>query len=115
MLTAAEVVLAPWLSVAFAVSVCVPAARLTRATLYGATVAVPASVPPSKKSTLATQPLLSEALAVTETLAGAVKLALLAGEVMLTAGGAFGGGGGGGGLPHLGDTVSDVADGVAYG
>src|SRR5712692_725419 len=73
-LTAAEVVLNPTLSVAIAVSVCVPVARLVRATLYGATVAVPTSVPPSKKSTFATEPSLSVALAVMETLAGGVKL-----------------------------------------
>src|SRR5713226_2556362 len=86
-LTAVEVVLAPWVSVALAVNVCVPVARLTRATLYGKTVTVPTSVAPSKKSTFATASSTSTALAVTETLAGGVKLALLAGEVMLTMGG----------------------------
>src|SRR5712691_10515795 len=71
-LTAAETALAAPLSVALAVNVCVPAGRLARATPYGAAVAVPTSVPPSKKSTFATVPSLSEALALRETLAGAV-------------------------------------------
>src|SRR6266567_3813988 len=84
--TAAEVVLKPRLSVARAVSACVPAARLARVTLKGAAVAVPASVEPSKKSTLATVPSASEALAVIVTFAGGRKTALLAGAVRLTAG-----------------------------
>src|SRR5713101_2256127 len=87
-LTAADVVLAPTSSVALAVSVCVPVAGLIRVTPYGAAVSVPTSIAPSKKSTFATVPSLSVALAARETLAGVVKLALLAGEVMLTAGAA---------------------------
>src|SRR5882672_5622763 len=86
-LTAAEVALTPWLSVALAVNVCVPAARLARATPYGAAVAVPTSVPPSKKSTFATLPSASLAVAFTVMLAGAVKTALLAGLVIATVGG----------------------------
>src|SRR6266571_4153594 len=87
MLTAAEVVLKPRLSVARAVSACVPAARLERVTLKGAAIAVPTSAAPSKKSTFATVPSVSDALALTVTLAGAMKSALLAGAVMLTVGG----------------------------
>src|SRR5712692_10027645 len=86
MLTPAEVVLNPRLSVAIAVSVCAPAATLARVTPKGAAVAVPTSVAPSKKSTLTTLPSVSAAVAVTEMLAGAAKTALLAGAVMLTAG-----------------------------
>jgi len=89
--TAADVVAAPALSVALAVSVYVPAARFAMLTLYGAVVSVPTRLLPLKKSTFATVPSLSAAVAFTVTLAGAVKVAPLAGLVMLTVGGTFGG------------------------
>jgi hypothetical protein len=49
---------------------------------------VPISVAPSKNSTFATEPPGSAAVALTVTLAGATKTALLAGALRLTVGGA---------------------------
>src|SRR5216684_2193502 len=87
MLTAAEVVAAPKLSVARAVIECVPAATLLQVMLYGAVVSVPIKLPSPKKSTLLVAPSGSEAAALIEIVAGAVKVAPLTGEVTLTAGG----------------------------
>jgi hypothetical protein len=86
MLTAADVVTAPALSVAFAVSEYVPAATPLQEYEYGLTKSSPSFVDPLKNSTLLTDPSesLAEALIVTE--AGAVKLAPFEGEVMLTVG-----------------------------
>ena len=63
--------------------------------------ASPNLVLPVKNSTLATLPSESVALAVMSTVAGAVNVALLPGEVRATVGGVLtgGGGGGGGGVP----------------
>src|SRR5438874_6712684 len=91
MLTAAEVVAAPKLSVALAVIECVPAATLLQVMLYGATVSVPIKPLSPKKSTLVTVPSESEAAALIGIVAGAVKVAPLTGAVMLTAGGWFAG------------------------
>src|SRR5437762_1538317 len=87
MLTAAEVVAAPKLSVALAVIECVPAATLLQVMLYGAAVSVPIKLLSPKKSTLVTVPSGSVAVALIEIVAGAVKVAPLAGEVTLTTGG----------------------------
>src|SRR5712691_2862835 len=87
--TGAEVELAPWLSVSVAVSFRQPAAALLSVTLYGALVAAPTSFAPLWNSTFAIEPSLSEALAVTVKVAGAVRMALFPGAVMATPGKAF--------------------------
>src|SRR5205085_7377745 len=69
---AADVVVAPALSRATAVSEYVPAATLLHVTLYGDAVADPISVVPLKKSTRAIVPSGSLAVAVSGTVAGAV-------------------------------------------
>ena len=60
--------------------------------MKGVVWADPNKLAPAKNETLVTVPLLTEALALMGTLAGAVKVAPLAGLVMLTVG--VGGGGG---------------------
>ncbi len=71
-----------------AVSVCVPAARFESVVVKGpGATTLPTSVAPSRKSTLATVPSASAALAVTVTFVAGRKTALLAGAVMLTVGG----------------------------
>src|SRR6266516_505420 len=80
---------APWLSVALAVGWYCPAGTLLQMTLYGAAVAVPMSVAPRKKSTLAMLPSESAAAAVSVILDPGVKYALLAGAVKLTVGNAL--------------------------
>src|SRR5437773_2310052 len=77
---------APWLSVAVAVSWYCPAGTLLQMTLYGAPFAVPMSVAPRRKSTLAMLPSESAAAAVSVILDPGVKYALLAGAVKLTVG-----------------------------
>ena len=86
MLIALEVVTAPALSVALAVSVKFPAATLFHVKLYGDVVSVPNSVLPLNNSTLLMVPSLSVAVASMAIFAGAVKVAPLAGLVMLTVG-----------------------------
>jgi hypothetical protein len=83
---AAELVTPPLLSVARAVYRCVPAATIVRDTMLGASVLVAWSVAPSKNSTLAIVPSLSEAVAAIVKLPGALNTALFGGAVMLTAG-----------------------------
>lgn len=89
--TAAEVVVAPWLSVALAVKLWLPAAALASVAAYGAAVSGdPIAVMPSKNCTLATVPgATSLAVAVISMLLPVVKVAPLAGVVMLTVGGMF--------------------------
>src|SRR5439155_23971577 len=77
---------APWLSVALAVGWYCPAGTLLQMPLYGAAVAVPMSVAPRRKSTLAMLPSESAAAAVSVIFDPGVKNALLAGAVMLTVG-----------------------------
>src|SRR2546422_527713 len=84
--TAADVAVAPRLSVATAVREYVPAGALLHEKLKGAVVSSPSLVAPWKNSTLATLPS-SVAVAEIGNCAGAVKVAPLAGLVMLTAGG----------------------------
>ena len=72
MLTAAEVVVAFWLSLATAVKLWLPAVALFQVTPYGAVVSTPSDTPPRKNSTLATEPSLSAALALTAMLAPAL-------------------------------------------
>ena len=81
-----EVVTAPPLSVALAVNVYPPAPILFHGIEYGLVAAVPKSVDPAKKSTLATVPSLSLAVAFTMIFAGTVNVAPLAGLVILTVG-----------------------------
>ena len=75
MFTAADVVVAPALSVAVAVSAYAPGASPPSVVPKGELVAVPTKLPFAKKSTLLMLPSGSLALAVTGTLAGAVKVA----------------------------------------
>ena len=89
MLIAVLVAVAPRLSVARAVSTCVPAEALVQFAAHGAEVAVPTSVAPSKYSTLATLPSVSVALAVSEITAPWSTELLLAGAVIDTDGGVF--------------------------
>src|SRR5688572_8813313 len=91
MVRAADVVVAPSSSVARAVSEYVPAGTLFQAMLYGLVVSLPISVVPWKKSTRATVPSVSLAVALTVMLAGAVNVAPLAGAVSAAVGGVFGG------------------------
>src|SRR5205814_403036 len=86
MWTGAEVVAAPRLSLATAVSVCTPGARVALR-LYGRVESLPNNTRPSKNRTFVTLPSLSWALAVIGTLAGAVKEAPLVGESTETEGG----------------------------
>jgi hypothetical protein len=83
---AAEVVVLPPLSVAFAVMVCVPAVAPVHGTVYGAVVARPIDTVPSKYSTWFTVPSESLAFAVNVMVAGVLKLAPLAGDAMETVG-----------------------------
>ena len=85
---AVEVAATLRLSVAFAVSEYVPAATPVHVNVSGAVVFVPRSVAPLKKSTLLmVAPVSAVALAVIDIDAGATKVALFAGDVMLTTGG----------------------------
>ena len=83
----ALVVLAPRSSVARAVTVYVPAATPPQVKLYGAVVSSPSFAAPLKNSTLATVPSASDAVAARLTVAGAAKVAPLAGCVSVTVGG----------------------------
>ena len=86
MLIALEVVTAPALSVALAVSVKFPAATLFQVKLYGDVVSVPNSVLPLNNSTLLIVPSLSLAVELMLIFAGARNVAPLAGLVMLAVG-----------------------------
>ena len=88
-LTIAEVVEAPRLSVAFAVSECVPAGTLVHGKLYGAIASSPSLDVPLKNSTLLIAPPTSAALALIVTVVPALTVALFAGAVMFTVGGLF--------------------------
>src|SRR6185503_11579145 len=91
MLTGAEVVAAFRLSVATAVKVYEPCATPVQVKVNGAVVTVAMRlVPPWKKSTFWMVPSESDAVALSVILAGAVKLAPLAGLVKLTVGGTLG-------------------------
>src|SRR6266850_3355163 len=80
--TGDEVELAPRLSIAVAVRLRTPAAASLRVTLYGALVAVPMRVAPLWNSTFAIEPSVSEALAATVNVAGAVRRVLFPGAVI---------------------------------
>ena len=85
--TAALVAALPQLSVARAVSVCVPAADGVQFTEYGALAsALPMAVAPSKNTTLAMLPSLSDAVAVRVIGVPTVPLLLLAGAMSATEG-----------------------------
>src|SRR5688572_19682928 len=88
MVTDAEVVIAPALSVATAVSTWLPTAKLA-AIEYGALLSPPREVEPSKNCTWVTEPSASLALAWMVRFAGAIKLALFGGLVIETEGGWF--------------------------
>src|SRR5439155_7641818 len=77
---------APWLSVAAAVIVYVPAVTPVNVALNGAVVSLAVMMPPSEKSTRDTVPSESEALAVTVIVAGGENVAPGAGLVIETAG-----------------------------
>src|SRR5258706_11291466 len=79
----------PSLSVARTRIVRSPSGTLTHVALYGGAVTVFSSTPSPKNSTFAIVPSGSVAVAVIGTSAGAVMLALLAGDVMFTIGSAF--------------------------
>src|SRR5882757_10538995 len=85
--TPAETVIAPALSVAFAVNVYDPAGTLAQANVKGPDRSSPNLVVPWKNSTLAIVPSLSVAFALMVTVDPVAKLALLAGLVRLTCGG----------------------------
>jgi hypothetical protein len=85
--TVAEVVRAPSLSVATAVSEYVPVATEDHVAVYGAAVSEPISVVPEKKSTRAMVPSLSLAAAANGTFPPAVTIDPLAGDVNATIGG----------------------------
>jgi hypothetical protein len=89
--TGAEFVAAPPLSIATAVSVYVPAATPRHTIEYGALEAVPISDVPAKKSTLTIVPSLSAASAARTMSAGAVAVAPDAGDFSDTVGAALGG------------------------
>ena len=84
--TGAEVVVAPRLSEATAVSVCEPSASRA-VTLYGLVESLPSDTAPSKNWTLVTLPSVSLAEARMVTLAELLKMALSTGLVMVTLGG----------------------------
>src|SRR6266571_4143677 len=88
--TGADVVCAPWLSVARAVIVCAPSATFDQVKLNGAEFEAPSSAPSPKSSTSVTVPSESVAFTLTGTLAGALNTAPDAGDVMLIEGGTFG-------------------------
>src|SRR5882762_7797398 len=88
--TPAETVIAPALSVAFAVNVYDPAGTLAQANVKGPDTSSPNLVVPWKNSTLAIVPSLSVAFALMATVEPVVKPALLAGLVMLTTGATLG-------------------------
>jgi len=90
--TGADVVTAPALSVAFAVSVYVPAATFVHENVYGAEASEDTNVEPLKNSTLATVPSESAAFAESVMDAGAVYVALFDGAVNETVGATFVGG-----------------------
>ena len=75
------------MSVALAVSECVPEGAFAHAKLYGFVVSSPSLVVPLKNSTFVIDPFVSEAVAVIVTVAPLLNVALLAGAVILTAGG----------------------------
>ena len=85
--TPAEVLVAPRLSVAEAVKLYTPAARLLTVKLYGMLVTEPREVEFLRNSTLLTDPSLSEAVACRTPVHGAEKVPPLGGLVMLTLGG----------------------------
>ena len=87
MLTLAEVVEAPLLSVALAVRVKPPAGTFDQMAEYGLVAAVPIKVVPRKYSTFVTVPLASAAVAVKVMVAGAKKLAPVEGVAIATVGG----------------------------
>ena len=87
-LIGAEVPVAPWLSVAMAVSANVPTSTLFQSKVKGGpTRSSPIFTPLRKNSTLLTLPPGSLAVVVMVRLVGALNVALFAGEVMLTVGG----------------------------
>src|SRR5689334_17130759 len=83
--TTLDVVDRPPLSVATAVSGWVPSASRTD-TVYGTSLVWPRKAAPSKNATFVTLPSGSEAVAVMETTAGAMKDAPFAGDVRATVG-----------------------------
>ena len=85
----AEVVASPRLSVATAVSDTLPALVGFQLAEYGDVVEVPTAVPLAKKSTLATVPSLSAAVALMETVVPTRKPEPALGDVILTEGGLF--------------------------
>ena len=90
--TALEVVAAPLLSVAFAVSENAPAPGFIHAKVYGGLRLSPSFVVPLKNSTLLTLPSASEAFATRVMVAGAWNRDATTGLVMPTHGAAFAGG-----------------------
>src|SRR5207248_1736554 len=86
MLTGADVVVAPALSVALAVRVCLPP-QAVQVMLYGADVSWPSGVEPRKNSTFATVPSVSDAAAAMVIAVPAANVAPLVGLVTLTLGG----------------------------
>src|SRR6266542_1934400 len=89
--TALEVTIAPPLSVAVAVMLYVPTGIFVQLNVKGLLVAVPNKLVPWKNWTFVIVPSVSVAAAAIVTLARAVRVALLTGFVMLTAGGTFAG------------------------
>src|SRR5437588_6957 len=97
MLTGSEVVMAPPLSVAFAVKTYWPAGTLAQVrqnglagpTLIGLLVLIPRLLAPAKNSTVATNPSTSRASAQILILAGAVKVVPFVGTAIRTVGGIF--------------------------
>ena len=96
-----DVVVAPPLSVAFAVRTYDPAAALLHAKVYGELVSSPNFVEPWKNSTLVTVPFGSDEVALMLMVEPVLKLAPFVGEVIATTGGAF---------PTVMLTTEDVAD-----
>src|SRR6188474_821924 len=89
MLTGAEVVVAPSLSVATAVITCAPTVAFAQVAPKDGPVEIPIEAPSTKNSTRATVPSESPAFAAIATDVGASKLALFAGDVIDTVGGTF--------------------------
>src|SRR5207237_6757716 len=74
------------LSVAFAVIEYVPAATFVHVALYGLLVTVPIDAAPLKNSTFETVPSLSDAVALSEIVAGSLYVAPFTGDVNVTVG-----------------------------
>ncbi len=87
--TPADIVAAPLLSVAFAVRMYVPVTTLDHTHRYGAAIATPRFVGPLKNSTLAIVPSMSEAVASIAMLVGVVNAAPFVGLIIATLGASF--------------------------